>query len=148
MLGALLAALAGLRSGSVGAEDNRAIAGTGGHADAHANGGALQAGNINSGGNVGNAIAAGDTVGDVQVLGGRVVNATSADLAADGGTAVSDASGGAHNVAGVLEPGPDAEEPDEPEPEYADYPYGDYEDVIGSGSEEEISPEAEIEPGP
>ncbi|MDQ2654015.1 MAG: hypothetical protein M3Z20_13360, partial [Chloroflexota bacterium] len=145
MLGALLAALAGTRSGSVGAEDNAAIAGNGGRANAHANGGALRVGNINSGGNT---IAAGDTVGDVQVYGGRVVNTTSVDLAADDGTAIADASGGDHNLAAVIEPGPEAEEPDEPEPGYADYPYPDYDDEIVTESDEDISPEGEIAPDP
>src|SRR5690348_18067751 len=50
-------------------------------------------GNINSGGNVGNAISVGNTSGAVWVDGGNVSNSTSIGVTADGGTAIADAGG-------------------------------------------------------
>jgi hypothetical protein len=76
-----------------------AAAGNGGTADASANGGAVAIGDINSGSNSGNAIGVGDTVGGVAVDGGAVANSTSLTVSANGGTAISDASGGDYNVA-------------------------------------------------
>jgi hypothetical protein len=79
-----------------------ASAGNGGVATASANGGAVSIGNVNSGGNVGNAIAVGDTFGpDPAVYGGDVFNATTLDVSVDGGTAIADASGGSYNLAFV-----------------------------------------------
>lgn len=79
-----------------------ASAGNGGVATASANGGAVSIGNINSGGNVGNAIAVGDTYGpDPIVSGGDVFNATTLDVSVNGGTAIADASGGNYNIAFV-----------------------------------------------
>ena len=82
-----------------------ASAGNGGVADASANGGAVSAGDINSGGNVCNAIAVGDTSGyipiDPQVYGGDCLNTTALGITVDGGTAIADASGGNYNLAFV-----------------------------------------------
>jgi hypothetical protein len=94
-----------------------AAAGNGGGANASANGGAAALGDINSGANAGNAIAVGDTMGDmvcdkwgkcypgdggsVSVYGGDVANGTNVGVAVNGGTAISDASGGDYNVAFV-----------------------------------------------
>ena len=52
---------------------------------------------MNSGGNAGNAIGVGDTVGSVGVDGGSVANVTDIGVTANGGTAISDASGGDYN---------------------------------------------------
>jgi hypothetical protein len=60
-------------------------------------------GNLNSGDNAGHAIGVRDTVGGVEVDGGASANATSLEVAADGGTAISDASGGDDNVAFLRE---------------------------------------------
>ena len=79
-----------------------AAAGNGGVATAWANGGAASVGDINSGGNAGNAIGVGNTkYGSVWVGGGSVANATALDLTVDGGAAIADASGGSHNLAFV-----------------------------------------------
>jgi hypothetical protein len=78
-----------------------ASAGNGGVATSSANGGAVAVGDINSGGNAGNAIGVGDTVGTVGVDGGSVANATDLSITANGGTAISDASGGSYNLAFV-----------------------------------------------
>ena len=82
-----------------------ASAGNGGVATASANGGAVAVGDINSGGNVCNAIGIGDTSAavpvDPQVYGGDCLNTTALDIAVDGGTAISDASGGNYNLAFV-----------------------------------------------
>src|SRR5215203_4687973 len=78
-----------------------ASAGNGGVATASANGGAVAAGDINSGGNVCNAIGIGDTFNDPQVYGGDCLNTTALDITVDGGTAISDASGGNYNLAFV-----------------------------------------------
>ncbi len=78
-----------------------ASAGNGGGADASANGGAVAVGDINSGGNAGNAIGVGDTLGGVAVDGGAMANSTNLNVTSNGGTAIADASGGNYNVAFV-----------------------------------------------
>ncbi len=79
-----------------------ASAGNGGVATASANGGAVSIGDVNSGGNAGNAIGVGDTWGGpVAVDGGTVANLTDLDVSANGGTAIADASGGNYNLAFV-----------------------------------------------
>lgn len=78
-----------------------ASAGNGGVATSSANGGAVALGDVNSGGNAGNAIGVGDTVGTVGVDGGAVANSTDIGVSANGGTAISDASGGDYNLAFV-----------------------------------------------
>jgi hypothetical protein len=105
---------------SAAAQDT-AAAGNGGTSDASAGGGAVGIGDVNSGGNSGSAIGIGDvgtapelvcdkygkcyhTDGSdaaVAVDGGDVSNSTSLDISADGGTAISDASGGDNNFAFV-----------------------------------------------
>jgi hypothetical protein len=81
-----------------------ASAGNGGVATASADGGVVLIGDINSGGNAGNAIAVGDTTwGSVKVDGGNVINSTGITVTADGGTGIADASGGNGNLAGVQE---------------------------------------------
>jgi hypothetical protein len=62
---------------------------------------AVAIGDVNSGGNAGNAIGVGDTVGSVGVDGGTVGNATQLSISANGGTAIGDASGGDYNLAFV-----------------------------------------------
>ena len=82
--------------------DDIASAGNGGVADAAGNGGAASLGDINSGGNVGNAIAIGDTFGpDPAVYGGDILNDTAIGVEVDGGTAIADATGGNNNLAFV-----------------------------------------------
>ena len=86
-----------------------AVAGNGGIASASADGGAIAVENVNSGGNVGGAIAVGDTyggydacgntLGGVVIDGGAVTNETIITVSADGGTAIADASGGDGNIA-------------------------------------------------
>jgi hypothetical protein len=101
--------VAGAVAGAVGVTEaaaqtnDIASAGNGGVASASANGGAVSMGNINSGGNVGNAIGIGNTYGyvDPTVYGGDVSNATTLGVAANGGTAIADASGGNYNLAFV-----------------------------------------------
>ena len=78
-----------------------ASSGNGGVATSSANGGAVAIGDINSGGNAGNAIGVGDTVGTVGVDGGTVANSTDLSVSANGGTSISDASGGSYNLAFV-----------------------------------------------
>jgi hypothetical protein len=79
-----------------------ASAGNGGVATASANGGAVSAGDINSGGNVCNAIGVGNTYGpDPDVYGGDCLNTTALGITIDGGTAIADASGGDYNLAFV-----------------------------------------------
>jgi hypothetical protein len=78
-----------------------ASAGSGGFATSDASGGAVSIGNINSGGNTGNVISVGDGSGDRRIYGGNVTNDTNVSISADGGTAISDASGGSGNIAGV-----------------------------------------------
>jgi len=77
-----------------------ASAGNGGVATSNANGGTVFVGDVNSGGNAGNTIDVGNTQGSVSVNGGDVSNATDVSVSADGGTAISDASGGSGNAAG------------------------------------------------
>jgi len=92
-----------------------ASAGNGGGALASANGGAVGVGDVNSGSNAGNVIGVGDTGGElicdkygkcypgeggfVAVDGGDVANSTNLGIAANGGTAIADASGGDYNFA-------------------------------------------------
>jgi hypothetical protein len=77
-------------------------AGNGGVATSSANGGAVSIADVNSGGNAGNAIGVGDTSGGpVSVDGGSVANLTDLSITANGGTAISDASGGDYNLAFV-----------------------------------------------
>ena len=94
-----------------------ASAGNGGVATSAANGGAVSIGDVNSGGNAGNAIGVGDTSGglvcdewgkcypggggSVAADGGDVANLTTLSVSANGGTAISDASGGDYNLAFV-----------------------------------------------
>jgi hypothetical protein len=79
-----------------------ASAGNGGVATASGNGGAVAAGDINSGGNVGSAIAVGNTYGpDPDVYGGDILNQTGLAVEVDGGTAIADATGGNNNLAFV-----------------------------------------------
>jgi hypothetical protein len=78
-----------------------ASAGNGGVATSSASGGAVSIGDVNSGGNAGNAIGVGDTSGSVAVDGGTVGNLTDLSITANGGTAISDASGGDYNLAFV-----------------------------------------------
>ena len=90
----------------VGGFTDVASAGNGGVATASANGGAVSVGDINSGGNVCNAIGIGDTSAivepiDPQVYGGDCANLTALDIAVDGGTSIADASGGDYNLAFV-----------------------------------------------
>jgi hypothetical protein len=92
--------------GGDGGTEDIASAGNGGVATASANGGAVSAGDINSGGNVCNAIGIGDTSAlaapiDPQVYGGDCANLTALDVAVDGGTSIADASGGDYNLAFV-----------------------------------------------
>jgi len=95
----------GLRDALIGGDDvvagDTAAAGNGGTAAASANGGAVAIGDVNSGGNAGNAVGVGDTYGDVAVYGGDVSSSTTLDISADGGTAIADASGGDDNFAFV-----------------------------------------------
>jgi hypothetical protein len=79
-----------------------ASAGNGGVATASADGGVVLIGDINSGGNAGNAIGVGDTSwGSVTVDGGDVANSTGITVTGDGGTGIADASGGNGNLAGT-----------------------------------------------
>jgi hypothetical protein len=98
--GALTAVL-GVRTAAAQWTDT-ASAGNGGVATAAGNGGAVAAGDINSGGNVGSAIAVGDTYGpDPDVYGGDIFNETGMAVAVDGGTGIADATGGNNNLAFV-----------------------------------------------
>jgi hypothetical protein len=94
-------AIGGLFSKPLAAQTDTASAGSGGYATASSNGGAVAIGDVNSGGNAGNAIGVGDTVGAVGVDGGSVANLTDIGVTANGGTAISDASGGDYNLAFV-----------------------------------------------
>jgi hypothetical protein len=79
-----------------------ASAGNGGVATASADGGVVLIGDVNSGGNAGNAIGVGDTTwGSVTVDGGDVANSTGITVTAGSGTGIADASGGNNNLAGV-----------------------------------------------
>jgi hypothetical protein len=77
-----------------------ASAGSGGIATANAQGGSVAIGNVNSGGNVGNAIGVRNTRGNVAVSGGSVSNQTAISVDASSGQAIADASGGSGNFAG------------------------------------------------
>ena len=79
-----------------------ASSGNGGVATSSANGGAVSVGDVNSGGNAGSAIGVGDTYGGrVGVYGGDMVNTTDLGITSNGGTAISDSSGGSYNLAFV-----------------------------------------------
>jgi hypothetical protein len=98
-----LAAVVGVK-GALAQETgiDTASAGNGGVATAAGNGGALSAGNINSGGNVGSAIAVGNTYGpDPDVYGGDIMNDTSMAVAVEGVTGIADATGGNNNLSFV-----------------------------------------------
>jgi hypothetical protein len=97
--GMLSSVLGILSSSQVAAQGDTVTAGSGGYATASAGGGGVVVGDINSGGNTGNAVGVGDTSGSVWVDGGDVSNSTSVGITADGGTAVADASGGNYNMA-------------------------------------------------
>ena len=100
--GVVAGAFAGLTGiVAASAQDEIASAGNGGTATSSANGGAVAVGDVNSGGNAGNAIGVGDTYGGVAVDGGAVANATTLTVSANGGNAISDASGGDYNIAFV-----------------------------------------------
>jgi hypothetical protein len=101
ILAGAVAAVAGMKEAAAQITET-ASAGNGGVATAAGNGGAVSAGNINSGGNVGSAIAVGNTYGpDPDVYGGDIANSTSLGVAVDGGTAIADATGGNNNLAFV-----------------------------------------------
>lgn len=101
VLAGAVAAIVGAKSASAQFVDT-ASAGNGGVATAAGNGGAASLGNINSGGNVGSAIAVGDTYGpDPAVYGGDIFNDTALAVAVDGGTGIADATGGNNNLAFV-----------------------------------------------
>jgi hypothetical protein len=82
-------------------------AGNAGAANAGASGGAIGMDTVGSGGNVGSAIGVGNTIDGnlcdgvpaVAISGGEVINETTINVSADGGTAIADASGGDNNVA-------------------------------------------------
>ena len=83
-------------------EEDIAAAGNGGTATASADGGAVSVGDVNSGLNSGNAIAAGDVYdGALAIDGGDVSSSTTLTIDSDGGTAIADASGGDGNFAFV-----------------------------------------------
>ena len=102
VVGAALAALVGSTL-TASARDtwlDIAAAGNGGLAGANADGGAVTVGDVNSGGNAGNAIGVGNTTyGGVYVRGGTATNRASIGVSTDGGTAIADASGGDDNLA-------------------------------------------------
>jgi hypothetical protein len=101
ILAGAVAAVVGITNAAAPDIDT-ASAGNGGVATAAGNGGAVSAGNINSGGNVGSAIAVGNTYGpDPDVYGGDIANDTSLGVAVDGGTGIADATGGNNNLAFV-----------------------------------------------
>ncbi|MCC2630052.1 MAG: hypothetical protein K0S14_3702, partial [Thermomicrobiales bacterium] len=93
--------------GRGGLAGRMASAGTGGRANASADGGIVVIGKINSGGNRGNTINVGNIgggygeCGPVYIDGGNVENSTNIDIDAGGGTAIGDASGGSGNLAAV-----------------------------------------------
>jgi hypothetical protein len=102
VLAGVVAAVAGAKAVMAQEVIDTASAGNGGVATAAGNGGAVSAGNINSGGNVGSAIAVGDTYGpDPDVYGGDIANSTAMAVAVDGGTGIADATGGNNNLAFV-----------------------------------------------
>jgi hypothetical protein len=105
LVGVAGASAQSLRDRFFGGDDENATdiasAGNGGVATSSASGGAVSVADVNSGGNAGNAIGVGDTVGSVGVDGGDVANLTDLGITAGGGTAISDASGGDYNLAFV-----------------------------------------------
>ena len=108
LLGSAIASLVAFaRLGVARAQDDGAdvaSAGNGGTATANANGGAVSVGDVNSGGNAGPVIGVGDTWdGSVAVDGGSVTANTTIGISADGGVAVSDASGGDFNTAATID---------------------------------------------
>lgn len=107
--------------GATETDDEVAAAGNGGTATSSANGGAVLLGDVNSGGNTGNTIFLVNGVwcyydwstGQfVAIDGGYVVNVTDINVSADGGTAISDASGGDGNIA-VVDDGDDDHDHDD-----------------------------------
>jgi hypothetical protein len=105
LMGVGSASAQSLRDRLFGDDDDNvdvASAGNGGVATSSASGGAVSLGDVNSGGNAGSAIGVGDTAGGpVYVDGGLVANSTDLGVSANGGTAISDASGGNYNLAFV-----------------------------------------------
>ena len=95
-----VAVVASVAQRGIAAAQDTAAAGNGGTAVAGANGGAVSIGDVNSGGNGGGLVVVGDTWdGSVAVNGGDVSISTAIGVSADGGVAISDASGGDGNVA-------------------------------------------------
>ena len=92
-----------------------AAAGNGGTSTANADGGAIVIGDLNTGGNSGGSITVGDVEdgaiaidgggsdegGEDEAGGGGVTTTTDLGISADGGTGISDASGGDDNFAFV-----------------------------------------------
>ena len=78
-------------------------AGDGGVATGAADGGTASAGDVNSGGNVCNAMSLGNTSGNVpvdpQVYGGECLDTPVLGIRVDGGSTIADASGGNFNLA-------------------------------------------------
>lgn len=102
VLGTAAAGLAvGLQQMDAVAQDT-AASGNGGTGTSSASGGAVAIGDLNSGGNTGSAIAVGDVAdGAVAVEGAGMENSLSLTISSDGGTAITDASGGDTNFAFV-----------------------------------------------
>jgi len=101
VLAGAVAAVVGLKTAAAQSTDI-ASAGNGGVATAAGNGGTVSAGDINSGGNVGSAIAVGNTYGpDPDVYGGDILNQTGLAVDVNGVTAIADATGGNNNLAFV-----------------------------------------------
>jgi hypothetical protein len=94
LVGMLVGAGMGVGAAGTAAQDRLSSAANGGTAWTAANGGAAALGALNSGGNAGTVIEIGDTLGDVTVNGGAFASSTDLGLDLDGGTAISDASGG------------------------------------------------------
>lgn len=91
----------GLQRMGAAAQDT-AASGNGGTADASGSGGAIAIGDLNTGGNTGAAISVGAVDdGSVAIDGGGGENSLSLTISSDGGTAISDASGGDSNFAFV-----------------------------------------------
>ncbi|MFM9108871.1 MAG: hypothetical protein ACKOWF_19470 [Chloroflexota bacterium] len=91
----------GSQLGAVAQQIDTAAAGNGGGANAGANGGAAAAGDFNTGGNHGQTIGVGDSVGLVEVDGGSMAGSTEAGIDMSAGTALSAARGGDYNLAFV-----------------------------------------------
>jgi hypothetical protein len=88
------------------ADDETMAAGNGGACDCSANGGALAAGDVNSGADVGATIGIGDTLGSVDAGGGAMAKSTDLSASLDGGTGVCAAPGADENIAFTIEPTP------------------------------------------